>query len=246
MNRYHRQELYEAIGKEGQRKIRNTTVAIVGIGALGSVSSELLCRSGIGKLILIDRDFVDLTNLQRQVLYEESDIGRPKAMAAEEHLKRINSEIKIESHVIDLNFRNIENILKEADIIIDGTDNLETRFLINEYSLKYKKPWIHGSAIQDRGFVVSFSGNCPCFQCIIKEAGTLGTCDTLGVMNSITSLIGSMQASECIKMILGRNKTSLIHVKLMNNKFDIMAIKKNPKCPACNGCYDYLEGRKGH
>ena len=186
MNRYHRQELYEAIGKQGQKKIGKAIVAIVGIGALGSVSSELLCRAGIGKLILIDRDFVDLTNLQRQVLYEESDIGKPKAIAAEEHLKKINSEINIQSHVIDLNFRNIEDILKEANIIIDGTDNLETRFLINEYSLKCKKPWVHGSAIQDKGFVMSFSGNAPCFQCIIKEADVSGTCDTVGITNSIT------------------------------------------------------------
>ena len=245
MTRYSRQELYVRIGKEGQKKIRKTVIAIVGVGAIGSVSAELLSRAGIGRLILIDRDFVEESNLQRQVLYEEADIGKAKALAAQEHLKKINSDAKVDAYAADLTFRNIESALKDADIILDGTDNLETRYLLNEYSLRHKKPWIYASAVEDRGFVMGFSGRSPCFQCVMKHAQGVGTCDTAGVINSVTALIGSIQTNECLKMILGDTLSSLFHVQLMGNNFDVLAVKKDPACRSCRGEYEYLEGRKG-
>ncbi len=245
MTKYSRQELYPEIGKEGQRKIRQAVIAVVGIGAIGTVAAELLCRAGVKKLVLIDRDMVEESNLQRQVLFEENDIGKAKALAAQEHLQRINADVNVEAHVVDLNFRNIEEIMKEVDIILDGSDNLETRYLINEYSLKYQKPWVYASAIQDKGFVAGFSGKCPCFQCIMNQSQAEGTCDTIGVLNSCTALIGSLQANECLKIILGKETGSLIHVQVMKNRFDVLTIKKNKKCTACKGGYDYLEGRRG-
>jgi len=173
--RYLRQEIFREIGKKGQSKLRKSTVAIVGLGALGSVSAELLARAGIGKLIVIDRDIVELSNLQRQSLYDESDIGKPKAIAAKEKLSKINSEIKIDIFIDDLNRENIDKILSlrgkyidekfnkivennkknknNIDLILDCTDNLETRFLVNDFSIKNKIPFIYSSAVGSKGYV---------------------------------------------------------------------------------------------
>lgn len=244
--RYNRQELFEEIGREGQQKIQSAGVAVVGLGAVGSVSAELLCRAGIGKLILIDRDFVEQTNLQRQTLYEEVDVGKAKARAAEEHLHRINSKVPLSAHIADLTFKNISTLLHQADIIVDGTDNLETRFLMDEYCLQNNKSWVYGAAVQDRGFVMSFSGKGACFQCLMKEKIAEGTCDTLGVLNTITTLVGSLQAQECLNSILGKQVGRLLHVKLMTPRFDVLEVAKDPSCPACHGQYEYLDGRKGN
>jgi adenylyltransferase/sulfurtransferase len=244
MSRYSRQELFEAIGKKGQQKIRQATIAIVGVGALGSVSAELLCRAGVKKLILLDRDFVEESNLQRQLLFEEADVGKAKALAAKAHLQKINVGVEIEAFVVDVNFRNVD-VLKEADIIIDGTDNLETRFLLNEFSLKTKKPWVYGGAVQDRGFVIGFTGRSPCLHCVLPKAQGVGTCDTVGVLNTTTTLIASLQVNECLKLILGTSVGDVMHVKLMDNKFDVLKVKKNSSCKVCQGQYDYLVGRKG-
>lgn len=245
MDRYHRQILFPAMGTTGQKKLQKATVAIVGVGALGSVSAELLCRAGVGTLILIDRDFVDLTNLQRQALYTEQDIGQAKALAAEKHLNKINSEIKIKACVEDLHFSNIDALLKGVDIIVDGTDNLDTRFLLNEYSLRHQIPWIYGGAIQDRGFVMTFTGKeKPCFQCVVKDKADVGTCDTVGVLNTITHLVGSLQAQHCIQLLLGTPVQGLLHVRLMDNHFDLLHVKGNPSCTTCRGDYPHLEGRE--
>lgn len=195
--------------------------------------------------MVIDRDFVELTNLQRQMLYTEEDVGKAKAIAACEHLQKINREVKIEACVADVHAENVDELLKEVDIILDGTDNLETRFLLNEYSLKHHIPWVYGGAIQDRGFVMAFTGGQPCFQCVVNEAEGLETCDTVGVLNSVTTLIGSLQVSEATKVLLGKPAGGLIHVQVMSNRFDVLRVKPNPSCQACQGIYDYLEGRKG-
>jgi len=246
MDRYHRQVLFPAVGTSGQQRIRHATVAIVGVGALGSVSAELLCRAGIGRLILIDRDFVDETNLQRQALFDEHDVGTAKALAAQQHLQKINREVQVVSYVEDLHFTTIESLLKGADVILDGTDNLETRFLMNDYSLKYHRPWVYGGAIQDRGFVMAFLGKGkPCFRCVVKERADVGTCDTIGVLNTITHLIASLQVQHCIRILLGRPMHGLTHVNLTDNTFDVLHVREDKNCSTCTGDYPYLEGREG-
>ena len=221
--RYIRQQIFREIGKKGQEKLGKSTVAVVGIGALGSNSAELLARAGIGSLILIDRDVVELSNLQRQRLFDENDVGKPKALAAKEHLAKINSEIKIEFLIDDLNFENIGKIFnRKPDLILDCTDNLETRFLINDFSVKNEIPFIYSSAVGSKGYVFDIiPGKTPCLRCFLKEAAQLDTCETAGVLNAITSLISTMQASEAIKILLNKKFMPFHHEKHMK----IVAIK---------------------
>src|SRR3989344_2567536 len=213
--RYTRQEIFSEIGKDGQNKLGKSSVVIVGLGALGSVSAELLARAGIGKLILIDRDIVELSNLQRQSLYDEGDIGKPKALAAKEKLNKINSEVEIDFYVEDLNSGNINEIIsingnynnvknnkkyiknnKNTDLILDCTDNLETRFLINDFSVKNRISFIYSSAVGSKGYVFNvIQKKTACLKCFLKEAAQLGTCETVGVLNTITNLISSIQAN---------------------------------------------------
>lgn len=244
--RYHRQELI--IGKKGQALVGTTTIAIVGLGALGSVSAELLTRAGIGKLILIDRDIVELTNLQRQVLYTEKDIDLPKATALEAHLNQINSTIKIASMPIDLTSKNI-HALNDADIILDGTDNLYTRFLINEFCRKYKKSWIYAGAIKTTANLMVITPPqphtpTPCFRCVFQEATGLDTCDTAGILNTTSMLIASMQVTEALKIILGKPTIQgLLSYDLWHQRLSIISVKKNSECPVCKGNYEYLESK---
>ena len=213
--RYIRQEIFKEVGKKGQEKLRNSTIVIVGLGALGSVSAELLARAGIGKLVLIDRDIVELSNLQRQSLFDENDIGKPKALAAKEKLIKINSEIKIDFYIDDLNFENIGKIInaKNADLILDCTDNLETRFLINDFCIKNKMSFIHSSAVGSKGYLFNIlpEKNSPCLRCFLKEATQLETCETFGVLNSITHTISSIQANEAIKILVDKESNASEH-----------------------------------
>ena len=158
------------LGKEGQTLLSKKTVCIVGIGALGSVSAELLTRSGMGRLILIDSDKVEESNLHRQLLYAQKDINQPKVLAARTHLESINPKIKIETHEVRLTADNIS--LLKSDLILDGTDNLETRFIINDYAVKNKLPWIYAGAIQTKGFIFPILPNQPCFECLLGHANS--------------------------------------------------------------------------
>ena len=240
--RYPRQELYSNIGKQGQIRLNKKHVVIVGVGALGSVTAELLCRAGVGKLTLIDRDYVEEHNLQRQSLYTEADIGEAKAVAALRHLQQINREVKFVNHVTDLYSENIS--LLQADVIIDGTDNMETRFLINEYCKKNNIPWVHGSAIRDEGYVKAFLPNKECFRCLFQPVSGLETCDTSGVLNSITHLIASLQVSFVFQLLLGKNVSEdLFHINAWTPSFEQLSVKKNSSCPVCKGTYDYLSGK---
>ncbi|HLC72916.1 MAG TPA: ThiF family adenylyltransferase [Candidatus Nanoarchaeia archaeon] len=240
--RYSRQELYKNIGKQGQQKLRKSHVVIVGVGALGSVVADLLCRAGVGKLTLIDRDYIEEHNLQRQSLYTEVDIGQPKAVAALDHLKRINSTVEMVSHVADLYYENVS--LLKGDVVVDGTDNMETRFLINEYCVKYNLPWVYGSAIRDEGYVKAFTPGQACFRCLFGPVSGLETCDTSGVVNSITHLIASLQVSFVLQLLL-RKKVSpeLFHINAWTPSFEHLTVKKNATCPVCKGAYDYLSGK---
>jgi len=229
--RYHRQEIL--IGKENQELLSKKTIVIVGLGALGSNSANLLARAGVN-LILIDYDKIDLTNLQRQNNFNEQDINKNKALTSKEHLEKINSSIKIKAHDIKLDNKNIS--LLNSDLVLDCTDNLETRFLINDYCVKNKIPWIHAAAIKKHGLIFNIIPGRACFNCIYKNINSFEMCEDVGVLNTITTLISSLQVNEAIKILLNENyETNLIRVNLENNSFDKIKINKNPECEVCKG-----------
>ncbi|HLC61804.1 MAG TPA: ThiF family adenylyltransferase [Candidatus Nanoarchaeia archaeon] len=248
--RYIRQEIFSEIGKKGQSKLRKSAVAVVGLGALGSVAAELLTRAGIRKLILVDRDIVEVSNLQRQALYGESDIGKPKAIAAKEKLNDINSEVKIKIFIDDLNHNNIRKIIdiENANLILDCTDNLETRFLINDFSIKNKVPFIHSSVVGSKGYILNLvpDKNNPCLRCFLKEAAQLDTCETAGVLNTITRIIPSIQVNEAIKILLGKDyEKNLLFFDVWKNELMKIKVNKNKKCECCvKNNFEYLSGKK--
>ncbi len=195
--RYSRQILFAEIGAEGQEKLLTSRVLIVGCGALGCSHAETLTRAGVGFLRIVDRDFVEFSNLQRQTLFSEKDAKErlPKAIAAKNRLAEINSEIEVEAIVKDVNFSNVESLLKDCDLILDGTDNFQTRYLINDASVKANKPWIYGAAVSSYGTTMTIIPNAtPCLRCIFEEipgAGTSPTCDTAGVIQPIIGILKS-------------------------------------------------------
>lgn len=239
--RYARQIIFDKIGKKGQQAIRNTTAVIVGIGAIGSTTANLLARAGVKKLVLIDRDIVELTNLQRQMLFTEEDINKPKVIAVQEHLKKINSKVEIEAYFDNLDYTNI-NLVK-SDIILDCTDNLETRFLINEYAVKNKIPWIYSAVIGSSGYVFNTLPDRPCFRCVVKECKSLETCETTGVLNTIVNVISALQVNEALKIILRKDyEKKLLFFNIWDNTLIKTNVKKDKKCPACNQKFAYLTG----
>lgn len=239
--RYSRQEM--VLGKKSQQLLNKSKVCIVGIGALGSFSAELLARSGVN-LILIDRDIVELHNLQRQSLFNEKDIGQPKAFAAKKHLEEINSEIKIEAFSEDLNSNNLK--LLNSDLVLDCTDNLLTRFLINDYCVKNNLPWIYSAVIGAIGRVMVILPENYCFRCYVKDTKGLDTCDTVGVLNTAVAMNSSIQVSEAIK-ILTKNKPSLglICINSAANIIETINVNKNNDCICCSkNKYEYLEKKE--
>jgi len=253
IDRYSRQILFSGIGEEGQRKLGNSCVVIIGCGALGTIIATSLVRAGVGKIRIIDRDFIEYHNLQRQVLFDEDDIRSqlPKAIAAERHLKRVNSSVEIEGIVADVNFTNIEGFLHDADIILDGLDNFETRFLINDVSLKHKIPWVYGAAISSVGMTRSIiPGETPCFRCLLANMpgrGTIPTCDTAGVINAAPFILGSLESVEAMKILVGAEEINrdLIVIDVWEGTFDRFKISAHKDCPACHGKYEFLEGEYG-
>ncbi|MBI2574878.1 ThiF family adenylyltransferase [Candidatus Woesearchaeota archaeon] len=243
---YSRQMLLGHVGKEGQEKLSKSSVAIVGVGAIGCMASELLARSGIGKLVLIDRDVVDESNIQRQTLFTEADIGKAKAAQAKAALEKINPEVSVTAHVADLDYENAGVL--NSNLVLDCTDNMEARFLINEYCVKNRIPWIHSAAIRTSGTVIAFpqEASMPCFRCIFSGQGQSETCDTAGVSNSITAAIAAIQVSEAIKLLLGMQvEQKMVRLDLMSNELLKLSMKKSSSCPVCIGVYDYLSGKKG-
>jgi len=241
--RYSRQILFNQIGKDGQEKLLNSRVLLVGCGALGASHAEILARAGVGFLRIVDRDFVEFTNLQRQTLYSESDAKErlPKAIAAKNRLAEINSEIEIEAIVADINHSNIESFVKNVDLILDGTDNFQIRYLLNDACVKHNKTWIYGAAVSSYGTTMTiFPNETPCLRCIFEEmpsAGTSPTCDTTGVIQPIIASISAIQTTEALK-ILTENfdalHKSLIQIDVWQNNWrKIKLSKPNEDCPAC-------------
>ncbi len=239
--RYIRQEIL--IGKKKQKLIEEAKISVIGLGALGSVVSELLVRAGVKNLILVDRDVIELNNLQRQSLYTEKDVGDLKAVTAERKLKEINSEVNIKAYAVDLDYENIDLI--KSDLILDCTDNFETRFLINEYSVKKKISWIYASVIGSKGMTYNIIPGKACFRCLFKEPNeNLGSCETAGILNTIVHVIAGIQVTEAIKVITKQKpRESLLHYEILNNKTLEIKVNRSRDCNACNNRFEYLNGK---
>lgn len=246
-DRYSRQAIIEEIGKKGQKMLKESRVAIVGIGALGTVAAELLARAGIGTLLLIDRDIVELHNLHRQHIFTEEDCHKPKAAAATEYLQKVNSTITIQAETTELTWENVEK-LKGYDLILDCTDNMETRFLLNDLCVKYQKPWIYCGAIETKGHLLVITPQTPCFRCIfsLPPAGSLETCDTVGVLNTITTAMATFQVTEALKFLTQHPYTKeLIVLDIWKRDFAKIKVKKKADCPCCERReFPFLEGKK--
>jgi adenylyltransferase/sulfurtransferase len=238
--------ILKEIGREGQRLLDQSCVAVVGLGALGSVSANLLARAGVGHLVVIDRDFLEINNLQRQVLYDEKDLSQnlPKAVIAARKLRDINSEIMIEEKVADVNPLSIHEVLDGVDLIVDGTDNFETRFLLNDYAISKQIPWIYGGAVRTEGMTyVVLPDDPPCLRCLFGEVPPhkdMQTCDQVGILAPVAHMVASFQATEAIKILAGKQaavERKLWKVDVWHRHFKTISVshlKANP-CTGCRG-----------
>lgn len=243
MQRYSRQILFPEIGQEGQKKLLNARVLLIGCGALGASHAEMLARAGVGHLRIVDRDFVDFSNLQRQTLFKESDAENrvPKAAAAAAHIAEINSEITAEPIITDVNPSNIESLLEKCDLVMDGTDNFQIRYLINDTCIKHEIPWIYGAAVSSYGSTMTIiPGETPCLRCVFEEmpdAGSAPTCDTAGVIMPIIASISAVQVTEAIKILVNDREAlhgSLMQIDMWQNDWRRIKLgRPNPDCTAC-------------
>jgi len=258
LDRYVRQMRFAPLGEEGQRRIAASAVLICGCGALGSVLANTLARAGVGRLRLVDRDFLELNNLQRQVLYDEDDVaaGLPKAIAAQRRLQRINSQIEIEAHVADVDHTNIESLLADVDMVLDGTDNFETRFLVNDAAVKHGKPWVFGGCIGAEGQSMTvLPGETPCLRCFLGDPpppGSTPTCDSAGILGPIINVIASIQACEALKILSGRREAinrGFTVIELWDNRLRQIGLDSLSDRDACDTCsgrhYPWLAGERG-
>ncbi len=253
IDRYSRQTLCRVIGEEGQKKLAGSSVVIIGCGALGTVIANTLVRAGVGRVRIIDRDLIEYHNLQRQVLFDEEDVKNqvPKAIAAERHLKKVNSSVEIEGIVADVHYANIEELVGGFALILDGLDNPETRFLINDVSLKHGIPWIYGGAIATYGMTMNIiPGKTPCFRCVfpsVPPQGIIPTCDRAGVISPAPSIIASLQSVEAMKILIKAKEISLdvVYLDVWQGTFERFRPHSKPDCPACKGNYEFLQTQFG-
>lgn len=250
--RYHRQELLSGVGAEGQRRLRESSALIVGCGALGCASADLLCRAGVGRLMIIDRDVVEWTNLQRQTLFDERDAreAAPKAIAAQRRLSSVNSDVEVRALVADFSARNADRIVAEhgPDIILDGTDNFETRFLINDVAVKHGLPFVYAGVVAASGMALAMMpGQTACLRCVFAEPpppGSQPTCDTAGVLGPAVSIVAGYQTGEAMKILLGlhgRVLRSLLSFDLWQGRRTRIEPLRDPDCRCCaHRQFDYL------
>jgi adenylyltransferase/sulfurtransferase len=240
--RYSRQVLFPGIGAEGQRRIGQGRLAIVGCGATGTCVASLLARAGVGHLLIIDRDYVEPSNLQRQTLFDEADAAEslPKAVAAARKIAAFNSEVQVQAEVADLTPENVEKLLGPADLVLDATDNFETRYLINDWAVKAGKPWIYAAAVAAYAVTMNIiPGETACLSCIFPAPpeGTVETCDTAGILNSAVNWVGSIQATEAIKFLVGARdklRRTLISLDLWSNHAaEVAAAHPRSDCHTC-------------
>ena len=251
--KYSRQMLFAGIGPAGQQRLLASRAALVGCGAIGAAAANLLVRAGVGYLRIIDRDFVEPSNLQRQTLFDESDALNvlPKAVAAERKLRSINSSVAVEGIVADLSPRNVEALLGEVDVLLDGTDNFETRFLINDVAVKSGRPWIYAAGVASYGLTMTIRpGATPCLACLL-ESGTAAqgleeTCDTIGVLGPIVNLIASLEVADALKLLSGHPEAlhgRLLSCDVWTGRMQSLGAARNPECRACaRRDFTYLQG----
>lgn len=255
LSRYSRQMLFEGLGQAAQEKLLASRVTLIGCGALGTVLADTLVRAGVGFLRIVDRDYVELNNLQRQVLFDEADAadGLPKAAAAAARLQKINSAVTVEPVVTDAHAGNIEELIAGAHLILDGTDNFETRFLVNDVAVKHNLPWVYGACVGATGMVMPIiPGDGACLRCVWESpppAGMSPTCDTVGVLAPVVHIVASLQAVEALKLLTGRSEKlnrKLVQIDVWSGRieqFDLSGAKDAADCPCCVGRrFDYLAG----
>jgi adenylyltransferase/sulfurtransferase len=258
LDRYSRQIRFPGLGEEGQRRLLRSRVTLCGCGALGTVLANALVRAGIGHLRLVDRDFVETSNLQRQVLFDERDVidNLPKAEAAARKLRAINSSVTIQPVVADIDRTNILELVGDADLILDGTDNFEIRYLINDAAVKLNKPWVYGGCIGSHGQTMTIlPGKTPCLRCVFEAApapGEAATCETAGVLGPIVNIIASLQATEAIKILAGKLDAvnrELIYLDVWDNverRIKVAPLLGKVDCPCCGRRrFEWLEGEHG-
>lgn len=256
--RYARQVRYLPFGIEGQRRLRDSMILVVGCGALGSVIANTLARAGVGTLRIVDRDFLELNNLQRQVLYDEADVaaGLPKAIAAANRLRAINSEITIDPIVSDVTYTNIATLAEGVEAIVDGTDNFETRLLLNDYCVKHSVPWVYGGCVGAEGQAMAIlPGKTACLSCLLPEIpppGTTPTCDTAGILGPVVNVIASVESMEALKILSGNLENvsrTLMVIDLWQNRLrqiDLGKLRERGDCPTCGRHeFPWLSGEKG-
>lgn len=245
IDRYSRQVLFAGIGAEGQRRLSNSRVLIIGCGALGTAQAEGLARAGAGSLRLADRDFVEFSNLQRQTMFTEHDAAErlPKAVACATHLREINSTIAVAPEIADVNHSNIERLIEDVDVVIDGTDNFVTRYLINDACIKHGVNWIYGAAVGSYGVTMTIRPHeTPCLRCIFPEpppAASAPTCDTAGVLMPVISIVAAIQVSEALKLLTGNIielHGSLMQLDVWRNEWKRISIgPPDATCATCSG-----------
>ena len=256
--RYSRQILFEPIGEEGQERLLQSKATIIGCGALGSTLANLLVRAGVGHLRIVDRDFVEASNLQRQSLFEEADAQAllPKAVAAERRLRCINSDVEVQGVIGDLTSANAEELLGDSAVLLDGTDNFETRLLINDYAVKKSVPWVYAAVVSSHGLTMPIHpGESACLACLVEESGPAEdsgmranepTCDTVGVLGPTAGVIASLEAAYAIKILVGKSETQdarLVTVDVWTGRFQSLRIPRRDDCRACGERrFSYLQG----
>ncbi|MBE0569497.1 MAG: ThiF family adenylyltransferase [Deltaproteobacteria bacterium] len=253
-SRYARQSVLEVIGQAGQRKLAESTVLVVGCGALGSIQAELFARAGVGRMILADRDVLELHNLQRQLLFDEQDVRErmPKASAAARRLRAVNSGITIEGVITDVTATNIEELLRPADLALDGTDNIETRYLLNDAAVKAGKPWVYGGVLGTDGTVMAVRpGHGPCLRCIFPDppgAGELPTCETQGVLNTAVAWVAALQVTEAIRLIVGEpiSGSRLHSLDIWRGSVTPVTVGRDMECVCCGQRrFEFLDSDRG-
>ncbi|MHB0994862.1 MAG: ThiF family adenylyltransferase [Elusimicrobiales bacterium] len=252
--RYARQAALARLGPEGQAKLAAATVLVAGCGSLGSAQAQLLARAGVGRLLLADRDVVELSNLPAQVLYDEQDVKErlPKAEAAARRLRAVNSGISIEPVIADITAANAADLVGRADLVLDGTDNFETRYLINDAAVKAGKPWIYGGVLGTDGMVLAVRpGRGPCLRCLFEDPPDMGavpTCSTFGVLNTAVAWVAALQVTEAVRLLTGAEQDGFkFHsLDVWRGSAEAISAGRRENCPCCGGRrFDFLDSKRG-
>ncbi len=253
--RYRKQELFAELGPEGQARLRRSKVLVAGAGATGGTVAALMVRAGVGLVRVVDRDFLELSNLNRQLLYDESDLetGLPKAILAEKRLKAMNSDVEVEGIVADINPDNAMELMSDVDLVLDGLDNQITRYLINDVAVKLDRPWVWTGCLGSTGNVMTIvPGRTPCLRCVLPDPappGAMPTCDTAGIIGPTPNLVASVAATEGLKLLTGamdRLQTGILALDLWQSFYHLFELKdgKNEDCPCCGQKrFEFLESR---